>query len=97
MITAADFERVLADAGGQVLDPAGKGMQRHGRGRLFGRQPTLVVLDLVGPGYAAGQAIKKVEEALGAADPARREADLLGAIAYLAFLVAWFRGQGLRD
>jgi len=43
--------------------------------------------------YAAGQAVKKVEEALGAADPARRECDLLGAIAYLAFLVAWYRGR----
>lgn len=91
------FLTVLTDVAAQVL--RGKGEQRHGRGREFGEQPTFKILDLVGEGYAAGQAIKKIEEAkgliaadlLGAAEGAERE--LLGAIGYLAMLVAWRRSR----
>lgn len=94
---------MLRQAKEQVLQ--GKGEQRHGRGRKFKNQATPKILDLFGPGYAAGQATKKLEEALGLLEvlPAiatrkdldeiheRADRDLLGAIGYLAILTAWLR------
>lgn len=97
------FVQALADAQDQVL--AGKGAERHGRGRALDEQPIWRLLDLYGPGFAAGQAAKKTEEALGMLPKGARlatreelrrqdeavERELLGAIAYLGFLVAWIR------
>ena len=91
------FLSVLLDVSNQVL--RGKGEERHGRGREFGEQPTFKILDLVGAGYAAGQAIKKIEEARGLVEADRlnagqnAERELLGAIGYLAMLVAWQRSR----
>lgn len=101
-------ELVLQEARDQVLQ--GKGEQRHGRGRRFEEQATPKILDLFGPGYAAGQAAKKVEEALGLLEVqpaiakrneldeifARADRDLLGAIGYLAILAAWLRERRVR-
>jgi hypothetical protein len=57
------FALVLDDVQKQVL--TGKGAERHGRGRCLDDQPIWRLLDLYGPGFAAGQAAKKAEEALG--------------------------------
>jgi hypothetical protein len=100
-----EFLAVLTDVAHQVL--RGKGEERHGRGRPFEEQPTFKILDLVGPGYAAGQAIKKIEEAKGLLEitpggaycvtmsdrDAAVDAELLGAIGYLAMLVVWRRSR----
>ena len=99
------YGQVLFDAHAQVI--SGKGAERHGRGRALDEQPIWRLLDLYGPGFAAGQAAKKAEEALGfmqvgpggayaVPHPDREkaiEAELLGAINYLAMLVAWRRAK----
>ena len=72
-----------------VLDRAymqaasGKGKERHSDGKPFDRQPMQGILDLVGEGFALGQAIKKCQESTRMdTDAAVRE--LLGAIVYIA-------------
>lgn len=65
----------------------GKGKERHANGRPFDRQPILELARLYGPGFTAGQAAKKTQEALSMAK--RGEVDkaiseVHGAIVYLA-------------
>jgi hypothetical protein len=58
-----------------------------GKGKPFDRQPIMEIGRMVGPGYALGQAMKKAQEAsgmLGRGEPASAQAELLGAINYLA-------------
>jgi len=77
--------RVLGAAYNQAA--AGKGKERHANGKPFDRQPIMEIGRMVGPGYALGQAMKKAQEAsgmLGRGEPARAQAELLGAINYLA-------------
>jgi hypothetical protein len=65
----------------------GKGRVRHANGRPFDRQPILELTRMYGPGFAAGQAAKKAQEALGMlrrGDHAAAIAELHGAIVYLA-------------
>lgn len=66
---------------------AGKGKERHANGRPFDRQPILELSRLYGPGFAAGQAAKKTQEALGIFSRGNKDgalAEVHGAIVYLA-------------
>jgi hypothetical protein len=72
-----------------VLDRAyhqasdGKGSERHGQDLPFTEQPMQLIQDLVGEGFALGQAMKKMQESQRLPhDAAIRE--LLGAINYIA-------------
>jgi hypothetical protein len=67
----------------------GKGKERHANGRPFDRQPILELSRLYGPGFAAGQAAKKVQEALSMLDKGvfnteQALAEVHGGIVYLA-------------
>lgn len=76
---------------------SGKGKQRHANGRSFDRQPIMEIGRMVGPGYAAGQAQKKAQEALGMlgrGEKAKAIAELHGAIVYLSAAAALIREQG---
>jgi imidazoleglycerol phosphate dehydratase HisB len=76
-----DLARVLGDAFDQAA--SGKGAQRHADARPFGQQPMAAICDMVGPGFALGQAMKKAQESTRLPPQAAR-AELLGAIVYLA-------------
>lgn len=72
---------------------AGKGRDRHATGptgfRPWTQQPILEIGRMVGPGYAAGQVAKKVQEAVTMAGNNKFEAaqaEALGAIVYAAAL-----------
>ena len=85
-------ERILVagyDSLENVLDRAfeqaahGKGWERHGGSKPFDGQPMQSIQDLVGEGFALGQAVKKIQESQRMeTDAAVRE--LLGAIVYIA-------------
>lgn len=61
----------------------GKGAARHAQDKPFDEQPMQKLIDLYGPGFALGQAGKKMQEAMRLEhDAAIRE--LLGAINYIA-------------
>jgi hypothetical protein len=80
------LSKELAEAFAQSAH--GKGRQRHNpNGRPFDRQPILELARMYGPGFSAGQAAKKAQEALGMAMRGEREKaihELHGAIVYLA-------------
>lgn len=76
-----DLAGVLRQAYHQAA--GGKGADRHAGGQPFDAQPMQTICDLVGRGFALGQAIKKIQESQRMEpDAAKRE--LLGAIVYLA-------------
>jgi hypothetical protein len=85
--------KVLGDAYNQAA--SGKGKARHNaRNVSFERQPILEIARMCGLGYPTGQAQKKTQEAVsmfnrGEAD--RAEAELLGAINYLAAAILLIR------
>lgn len=77
----------------RVLDLAyeqsagGKGTERHAGGRRFNDQPIFKIADLVGVGFQTGQAIKKIQEAVGMMERGQHDAaqrEFLGAIVYTA-------------
>lgn len=72
----------------QALDRAarGKGKERHANGLPFLDQPILQIGKLVGPGFALGQAIKKLGENIpdGPDQKARIRNERLDAIVYIA-------------
>lgn len=75
----------------------GKGKERHAAGRDFLDQPLLIIQELVGTGFALGQAIKKAQESQRMEYKAART-ELLGALIYLAGAIAFMdikekRGQ----
>lgn len=81
------LNRELAEAFNQSA--YGKGKERHANSRPFDRQPILELSRLYGPGFAAGQAAKKVQEALsmldkGAFTTEQALAEVHGGIVYLA-------------
>jgi hypothetical protein len=82
---------VLIDA----LDQAqhGKGRERHANNLPFLEQPIMVEARSVGLGFPAGQARKKILEAVRCAgqEPNRAIADLLGAINYTAATILAIR------
>ena len=86
-----------------ILDEAfeqsasGKGAERHANGQPWDEQPINTIAATVGVGFPAGQAIKKLSEAVGMlrrgqSDAARRE--VLGAIVYAAAMVRHIDGGG---
>ena len=62
---------------------SGKGKERHADSRPFEKQPIMRVQELVGSGFALGQAIKKIQESTRLDTP-KASIELLGAIVYLA-------------
>lgn len=85
---------VLMDAFDQAA--SGKGQERHGGNKPFTEQPIFLIEQLVGPGFNAGQAIKKTQEALRMAaqgEPGKARHELLGAIVYLASIAHLFGQQ----
>lgn len=83
------YER-LADVLSRAFDQAarGKGKERHAQGLPFHDQPMQNLIGLYGPGFAAGQAAKKAQEAMRMSRQAKVH-ELLGAIVYLAGLVVY--------
>jgi len=72
----------------------GKGKQRHANAKPFDRQPIMEIGRMVGPGYAAGQAMKKLQEAIGMLKRGEADkalAELHGAIVYSAAAAALTR------
>lgn len=66
---------------------SGKGKERHARGKPFDKQPIMEISRMVGPGYATGQAMKKLQEAKSMMDRGNYDAamaEALGAINYAA-------------
>lgn len=64
----------------------GKGQVRHGLGRAWNDQPIIRLSRTHGPGFALGQAAKKIEES-EVLDDAAAVHELLGAIGYLCAAV----------
>lgn len=88
----AALQSVLDEAFRQSAE--GKGNARHANDKPFGKQPILEIGRMVGPGFAAGQVMKKAQEALGMAARGETEAaanELLGAIVYAASAVVLVR------
>lgn len=84
-VMAADGYESLADVLRRAFEQAarGKGAQRHAQSQPFDDQPMQQICRLVGPGFATGQAMKKLQEAQRLThDAAIRE--MLGAIVYIA-------------
>lgn len=81
-----------------VLDRAymqaasGKGAQRHATGKAFHEQPMQTIQDLVGSGFATGQAMKKLQEA-ARMEPESAVRELLGAINYIAGAIIYIERQ----
>ena len=65
----------------------GKGKERHAHDKPFDKQPIMEIARMVGPGYPTGQAMKKLQEAVGMMEKGNLEAaqaEALGAINYAA-------------
>ncbi|MGM0562805.1 MAG: hypothetical protein ACQES2_00605 [Pseudomonadota bacterium] len=88
------LDAVLRDAYDQAAK--GKGAERHAQGQAFEEQPMQSIQQLVGPGFALGQAVKKIQESQRMEAEARRR-ELLGAIVYLAGAIVHFDAQGGSD
>lgn len=72
----------------------GKGSERHGGdGVPFHEQPMFSIMDLVGAGFATGQAMKKAQEAMRLS-PDRAVHELLGAINFLAGAAIYIERNG---
>lgn len=83
-----NLKRVLNLAFDQAA--SGKGSERHAKGRRFEEQPIFKITDLVGVGFQAGQAIKKIQEAVSMMERgeyAAAEKEFFGAIVYTAAAV----------
>ena len=87
----ASLSNVLRRAYDQAA--SGKGHERHAQELPFNKQPMQQIQDLVGEGFALGQAIKKMQESQRLPqDAAIRE--LLGAINYIAGVIIHKEKQG---
>lgn len=76
----------------------GKGLRRHSvKGAYFEDQPICVIQEWVGPGFAIGQAIKKLQEAARMQDPKAMRREILGAIVYCAAVIVAHDKMELRD
>lgn len=92
----AALQNVLDEAFLQSAE--GKGNARHANDKPFDKQPILEIGRMVGPGFAAGQIMKKAQEAIGMAARGETEAaanELLGAIVYAASAVVLVREKGV--
>jgi len=87
-----DLRDVLDEAFIQAAE--GKGAERHANGRPFRHQPIMEVGRIVGPGFAAGQVMKKTGEAVGMVkrqELGAAERELMGAIVYAAAAILLIR------
>ena len=85
----ATLSAILFDAYLQAAE--GKGKARHANDDYWEDQPICQIGRLVGPGFNAGQAIKKLTESLGMAERGELQAarnEILGAIVYSASIIA---------
>lgn len=71
----------------------GKGKERHAQDLPFEDQPMQKLIQLYGPGFAAGQIGKKSQEALRL-DTDRAVQELLGVIVYAAGLIIHMEREG---
>ena len=100
MNTVKGYEKLVAvyqDAHDQAAK--GKGDERHANGQPFHEQRMQQISGLLRSSDGmAFQAIKKLTEGLQFEDHARREAELLGALNYIAGIVIYYRElQPLRE
>ena len=93
MNTVKGYEKLVAvyqDAHDQAAK--GKGDERHANGQPFHEQRMQQISGLLRSSDGmAFQAIKKLTEGLQFEDHARREAELLGALNYIAGIVIYYR------
>lgn len=83
-----DLRRILNMAYDQAA--RGKGKERHGvKGEVWSRQPIIRHQLAFGPGFALGQAAKKMEEAQFL-DSEAAKFEILGAIVYAAAAIRFF-------
>lgn len=95
MKTAKGYEK-LVDVFQAAHDQAayGKGKERHANNLPFDEQRMQSISNLLlSPGGMAFQVVKKMTEGLEFEDHDRREAELLGAINYLAGIVIYHRAR----
>lgn len=74
----------------------GKGAERHANALPFTEQPIFTIAKLVGPGFNAGQVIKKTQEALAMMDRGQSKAaqrEFAGVMVYAASLWLMARDQ----
>lgn len=100
MITVKGYEKLVAVYQAAHDQAAkGKGDERHANGQPFHEQRMQQISGLLRSSDGmAFQAIKKLTEGLQFEDHARREAELLGALNYIAGIVIYYRelrGRGL--
>ena len=91
------LRKILDRAYNQALH--GKGNERHGNGRPFGKQPIIAIQQLLGEkgtGFPLGQVIKKCQES-SRMPVADASAELLGAINYLAAAIYYRETFELED
>ena len=96
----AGYEALGAVLNEALLQAAtGKGRDRHADGRPFDDQPIMRETYACGLGFPAGQARKKILEAVRCCQdhPERAVADLLGAINYIAALIIGIRGNATAE
>lgn len=83
------LQNVLSQALAQAA--AGKGMQRHARGRVFENQPIMMISELLQtPDGLRYQAIKKIQESQRMPTD-RAVNELLGAINYIAATIMYIQ------
>lgn len=93
-----DLRGILDEAYAQSAE--GKGRERHANGRSWDQQPILQITRAVGLGFPAGQAIKKIEEAVGMVNRGQSDAaarEILGAIVYAAAAIRYVRETSSAD
>lgn len=99
ILTVVDGYKPLAEVLAAALDQAqaGKGKERHANDKPFDRQPIMEIGRMVGLGYQTGQAMKKLQEAVGMTARGQVEAaerEMLGAINYAAAAILLIRERG---
>ncbi len=86
------LQTILNEAYNQAAH--GKGRERHANDRDFIDQPIMEIGRMCGPGFNTGQAMKKIQEAMGMLSRGQDDAairELLGAINYTASAVILIR------
>ena len=87
-----DLRGILDESYAQSAE--GKGRERHANDLPWDKQPILQITRAVGLGFPTGQAIKKIEEAVGMVNRGQSDAaarELLGAIVYAAAAIRYVR------
>lgn len=77
----SELENVLEMALTRAAE--GKGKERHANNSPFEEQPIIKIQEVVGAGFALGQALKKIEESTRMPKE-KKVPELLDAIVYLA-------------